>query len=214
QPERRLDPFRVLFRSIGELLQRQRPRRDHEQRLYRAREPVDGVVDKAQSLRVGRRLPERAHAAFTVIGSNGASWAIETSPPLRSSSSARNATACWIDDNPSTSRSKTNSARRFNTARKRSRKRPSGGKVSVRWRSEGSGGSAANARRASASFAGSSGRSGRSRPGVTGAGPSLKNRSCSDSSRSSSQAAADLKPRLAGRREATSSAAYSWSSTR
>ena len=63
-----------------------------------------------------------------MIGAKGSSWPSLISPVLRSSSRARNATACSTRESSSTSSSKTKRVRRARTARKRSRKSDTGGK--------------------------------------------------------------------------------------
>ena len=143
QAESSLHAFGLVLGGSGELLDGERRRRDHEQRLDRAREAVDGVFEDSQ-----------AALFHTVISSKGAACSMAISPALRSSSSARKATACSTRLSASTSLSKTKRPRRRSTARKRSRKSETGGKVSVMWRSDGAGGSAASARRAAASDSG------------------------------------------------------------
>src|SRR5262249_8706176 len=110
QAESRLDALRRLLRRCAQLVDRQRRRCDDEQRLERPREAVE---------RVGRDQAERtAHAELLstaaraiLIGANGAAWLISISPCLRSSRSARKATATSVRGKPSISESKSNTRR-------------------------------------------------------------------------------------------------------
>ena len=96
-------------------------------------------------------LFRRPDAPEILIGANGAAWSIEISPERRSSSSARNATACSTRESSPTSASKSNRVRRRSTARNRSRNCATGGKRSAMCASDTSGGGTASSRSAAAS---------------------------------------------------------------
>ena len=102
---------RARPRSPRELVHGQRLRRDDEQRLDRAGELVDGLAGIRRSGR-SMRPPFARRGREILIGANGAAWASTISPCLRSSSSARNATALSARDSPTTSWSKSNRRRR------------------------------------------------------------------------------------------------------
>src|SRR5207247_1361611 len=214
QPQRRLHPLGVVVRRARQVVRRQRLRRHHRQRLDRPREPVD----RARGDQAERAIPVHStllssSARRTRIGANGAACSSETSSVRRSSSSARNATACSTRDIPATSASRSNTLRRRNTERKRSRNRDTGGKRSSRCASETAGGSAASARNTAARRSGSCGASLRCSRGANGAGPSRKKRSLSSSSRSVNHTAASFARRYSASRRASSSAASSGSSS-
>src|SRR6266513_3023142 len=90
QPQRRLDPLRVVVRRDSQVLDRQGLRGDDEQRLDDAREAVDRIgADQAEwaihyepspSFAVTDRVPR------TRMGANADACSSETSPALRSSS--------------------------------------------------------------------------------------------------------------------------------
>ena len=69
-----LHALRLVLGGSGELLDGERRRRDHEQRLDGAREAVDGVVDQAKA---------QAALFHTVISSKGAACPMAISPALR-----------------------------------------------------------------------------------------------------------------------------------
>src|SRR6266513_520483 len=96
-------------------------------------------------------------ARVTLIGAKLAACSNETSPALRSSSIARNATAASTRDIPTTSDSKSNRRRRRKTARNRSRNCETGGKRKAMCPSESEGGSVASSRSAAPSRSGSCG---------------------------------------------------------
>src|SRR5581483_11177047 len=130
EPQRRLDPLRVVGGRLGQLGGRERRRRDDEQRLDRPRERVDGVGgDQAERTVLHCNILSWS-ARETLIGAKGAACASAISPALHSSSSARKATACSTRARPATSASKSNVRRRRSTPRKRSRNWETGGKRS------------------------------------------------------------------------------------
>src|SRR5262249_10275267 len=140
QPERGLDALDVVLGRGGQVLDGQRLRRDDEQRLDRAGELVDRVRRDQAERTVHPRLLSSA-ALATRIGANGAACSIATSPALRSSSMARNATACSTRVSCATSWSKSKRRLRESRPRKRSRNCETGGKRSAMWLTEGAGGS-------------------------------------------------------------------------
>src|SRR5438105_8477576 len=211
QTERRLHALRVVVGRGRQLGGRQRRRRDHEQRLERPRELVERVRRDQAERAVQSSLPSSARA--TRIGANGAACDRAISPERRSSSNARNATACSTRDIPATSPSKSKRLRRRSTARNRSRNCDTGGNRSSMCASDSAGGSAASARSASASSEASCGASRRSGRGASGAGPRRKKRSPCVSSRSASSSAARFARRYSASRRASSSAASSGSSS-
>src|SRR5262249_59757526 len=127
--EGRLHARGRLPRRRAELLGRERRRGDDEQRLERPREPVEGI-GRDQAERTVHAVLLSTAARAILIGANGAAWLISISPCLRSSSSARNATATSVRGRPPTSWSKSNTRRRPSSARKRSTKSETGGKRS------------------------------------------------------------------------------------
>src|SRR6185437_7482362 len=173
--ERLLDLRRIRLGGCRELVDRQRLGGDHEQRLERPCELERGrgvSGDQAETVFQERLLS--ASAREILIGANGAACAIAISFCLRSSSSARNATAISTRESPATSWSKSNRLRRSSSARQRSRNCETGGNRRAMWATEGSGGSTASARSAAASSSGSCGASLRSATGASGAGPRRK----------------------------------------
>src|SRR4029079_10138092 len=156
--ERLLDPADVVVRGDRQILRGERLRGHDEQRLERPGELLDGrACDYAQRTfhwlspsSVSGRVP----SWWTLIGVNGPACSIRISPALRSSSSARNATACSMRERPAASCSKSQRRRRRSSARKRSRNWTTGGKRRPMWASETAGGSAASPRRAVASASG------------------------------------------------------------
>src|SRR5207248_10935901 len=136
EAERCLDALGIVVGCICELLHRQRRRGDDEQRLQRAGELVERITgDQAERsvhavvLSSSSRLSFPARAIL--IGANGAGCSIVISPERRSSSSARNATACSIRGSSLTSWSKSKRERRRSTERNRSRNCVTGGKRSA-----------------------------------------------------------------------------------
>ena len=127
--ERLLDLRRIRLGGRGELVDRQRLRGDHEQRLERPCELERGRGvggDQAETVFQERLLS--ASAREILIGANGAACAIAISFCLRSSSSARNATAISTRESPATSwsKSKRRAPREAATASGRGTARPAG----------------------------------------------------------------------------------------
>ena len=129
QAERELDPLGVVVRRLGELVDRERRGGDDEQRLDRPGELVDRVRGD-QAERAIHSASSFCVWAETLIGANGAACSSAISPVLRSSSSARKATAWSTRESEPTSASKSKRRRRRRTARKRSRNCETGGKRS------------------------------------------------------------------------------------
>ena len=195
QAQRGLDPLRIVCCSLGQLVHGERLRRDHEQRLERARERVE---------RVGGDQAERAvHAATSFADGPHARHAdrrerrglLDRDLPGAAQLEERQERDGLLDARraprpPGRSRSATGAEQRAEPLEELR----TGGKRSSRCASETCGGSAASARSNAASAAGSCGASRRSPFGASGAGPSRKNRSRSAASRSPSHAAALLDP--------------------
>src|SRR5439155_18880628 len=173
QAERDLDALRVLVRGLRELADVERLGGDHEQSLDRPRERVDRIGGDQAEWAIHESVLSTS-AREILIGANGAAWSIAISPPLRSSSRARNATATSTRESPSTSASKSKRRRRRSSARKRSTNWPTGGKRIAMCASDTGGGSTASAQRRVASSAGSCAASRRSGRGASGAGPRRK----------------------------------------
>ena len=110
QPERGLDPLRLVLCGRRELLDRERRDATTSSASIVRASAVDGVVD------------ERRLARAYEIGSKGAAAERRPRPALRSSRSARNATACSTRREPVDLAVEEEAAAAARTARKRSRK--------------------------------------------------------------------------------------------
>src|SRR5262249_36729147 len=173
EPERRLDPLRVVVGRLSELLERERSGGHNEQRLERPGELVERIR-RDQAERTVHEASLSTSVREILIGAKGAAWSIVISPARRMSSRARNATACSTRVSSPTSWSKSNRDRRRRSERNRSRNCDTGGNRSAMCASETWGGSFASRRITSARRCGSSGASGASSFGASGAGPSRK----------------------------------------
>src|SRR5205814_8981536 len=148
QPERDLDALPLVLARSGKVLRRQRLGCDDEQRLDRPGELVDRTVGLDQAERTVQERLLSASAREILIGAKGAACEIAISSCLRSSSSARNATATSTRESPATSASKSKRERRRSSERQRSTNCATGGKRKAMCAVEGAGGSTVSVRSA------------------------------------------------------------------